>query len=136
MDLFSVDNAFLAARTALDGLMRRQTIIGQNLANVDTPGYKAQDVDFESTLQRALRQNQSDLAVKRTDNKHMNLNTTTGVGLTQVQQRVGGSEREDGNNVSIDLELSQMAETGIRYQTLTSLVSSKFEVLKNIATRS
>jgi flagellar basal-body rod protein FlgB len=49
-----------------------------------------------------------------------------------VELRQGGTERADGNNVDVDVELTQMAETGIRYQALTQLITRKYQSVRTI----
>jgi len=124
------DRALLAAQMALDGLALRQELIGHNLANVDTPGYRAQTVDFQSALRRALDKT-SRLDLKTTNVAHQA--APNRVDRVLITHRKGGVLRADGNNVDIDVELSQMAETGIHYNALTTLVSKKLLLLKNIA---
>ncbi len=128
------DSTFDIARLALDGLSRRQELIGTNLANVDTPGYHAQTNSFETTLQRALRKEASPLGLARTRAGHLASPTDGRAEFSAVFNREGGSERADGNNVSIDVELMQQAETGIKYQALTQTVSKKLLLLRAIAT--
>lgn len=128
--LFS-DDAFRAGKIALNGLALRQEIIGQNLANVDTPGYRAQSVSFEEALRRALK---DDTHIKVSTNHPMHLERSSPQVSFQVRPRAGGVLRADGNNVDIDVEMSQMVETGIRYQALTQVVSKKLLLLKTIAT--
>lgn len=123
------DRALDIARKALDGLARQQEVIGHNLANVDTPGYRAQNVDFQSALRRALN-NAQGVELQTTHPAH--LRGAQGAEGVKIGLRTGGSLRADGNNVDIDVELSQMAETGIAYQAITQLVSKKFLLLKNI----
>ena len=127
------DDWLRAARFALDGLSRRQEVIGQNLANADTPGYLAQKVDFESTLHRALSGPQ-DVALSTTQRGHLGM--LGGLRpLIQVSARQGGTLRADGNDVDLDTELVQMSETDLRYEALTRLVDQKFNLLREIASR-
>ncbi|MBN1267447.1 MAG: flagellar basal body rod protein FlgB [Anaerolineales bacterium] len=127
------DNAIRTAASALNGLARRQEMTAQNIANIDTPGYRAQEVDFETALRQAAG-SERHLSVQSTHGNHL-ASQSTPVGY-QIETRKGGTERADGNNVDIDLELATMAETGVRYQALTSLISRKLSLLKNIANRS
>lgn len=128
-DLISSDNTIRALRLALDGLSNRQEAIGSNLANVDTPGYKAQDVDFRSTLLKAVNSNQN-LQIASTNKAH--LAAPMPADRIQIQLRKGGTVRADGNNVDVDVELTEMTETVIQYQALSQLISKKFIGLKNI----
>lgn len=127
------DAAARAAQFALDGLAKRQEVIGRNLANVDTPGYHVQNINFEAALQAAQRrEDRPPLRLTTTSARH--LGGAADRPLLVLSYRQGGSERADGNNVNIDTELTQMAETGLRYQALTQLISKKLLLLKSIAT--
>jgi len=128
------DNATMVARLALDGLSQRQQVISRNIANVDTPGYKAQSFSFEDALKNVF-DHQKSLAMAATSESHItsSSSTTAQVGFS-VSNRPGGSERADENNVDIDVELTEMSETGIVYQAVSQSVSKKFQLLKSIAT--
>ena len=87
--LFS-DKALQAAKYALDGLSFRQELTGQNLANVDTPGYKSQTVTFEQALKRALNYDHA-VALNTTHVRHMPVGKQ--VAAYQIKERTGGSSR-------------------------------------------
>jgi flagellar basal-body rod protein FlgB len=125
-----IDNRNMqAARLALNGLGLRQQVISRNIANVDTPGYQAQDVNFEQAVQQALKKvEQPSLSVTNVAHIQPGQSTTSFI----KADRPGGSERADGNDVDIDNELMQMNETGVRYQALTQLVNLKFQLIKNL----
>ena len=127
------DDAIRTAAQALNGLARRQEITAHNIANIDTPGYRAQQVDFETALKRLSGTNRH-IPVQSTHIKHL-ASPSRSVRF-EVENQKGGTERADGNNVDIDLELATQTETGVRYQTLTNLVSRKLKLLKNLASRS
>lgn len=129
--LFS-DNAIRAAIMSLDGLSQRQNIISNNIANVDTPGYRAQELDFESVMKRALRSKGS-IQLAATNGAH--LGVANGKRINQVTERPGGTARADGNNVDIDTELMEMSVTGIQYQAVSQELSKKLALLKTIASR-
>lgn len=129
--LFS-DNAIRAAIMSLDGLSQRQNIISSNIANVDTPGYRAQEVDFESVMKRALRSNGS-IQLAATNGAH--LGVANGKRINQVTEKPGGTARADGNNVDIDSEFMDMSMTGIQYQAVSQELSKKLSLLKTIASR-
>ncbi len=126
------DSSIQGMKSALDGLSAQQEVIGQNIANVDTPGYRAQKVDFRSTLQNAINKT-GKVMLKTTSPSH--IQGVTNNGKIQVSLREGGTNRADGNNVDIDVELSQMTETVIQYQALTELISKKFAGIKTIIGR-
>lgn len=126
------DSSMNAARMALDGLAMRQQMISRNIANVDTPGFTAQQVNFEQVVKQALQQAEKP-AMNITHAAHFQTDPAAPTGVT-FTSRPGGSTREDGNNVDIDNELIDMNETALRYQALTQMISQKFQLIKSIAT--
>ncbi|MEI6289572.1 MAG: flagellar basal body rod protein FlgB [Chloroflexota bacterium] len=131
-DSLFIDNATRAAVGALDGLSLRQQAISRNLANVDTPGYQAKTVNFENTLKQMLDSHSNTvLALKKTSTAHL-ASPAQKVGFT-VANRQGGSFRADQNNVDVDVEMSDMAQTGIQYQAVTQAISKKLALLKILA---
>ncbi len=120
--------------SALDGLSLRQQVIGNNIANAETPGYQAMAVSFEGQLEKAMKSSTATgipQAVTHTGHLAAPAPQTD---QARIVQRPGGSARLDGNNVDIDSEMSLLAETSIRYQSLTQLVGRKLALLKAIAT--
>ncbi len=106
---------------ALDATWKRNKVITENIANVDTPGYKRQEVSFESYLEKALKTNDPSDIMK----------------LNRVEPRVytensGLSYRKDGNNVDVDTEMVYLAENQLRYNTLISQLNYDFKRLKSV----
>ena len=126
------DDAMTAASLALKGLSARQQVISSNIANVDTPGYSAKQLDFETTLKRTLNQTNNKLALAKTSSSHLDTYSSVAT-LFNTSNRSGGTYREDGNNVDIDTELIDMSETNLRYQAISQGISSKLLLLKSIA---
>lgn len=114
-------STFRAAATALDGLAARHAAISDNIANVNTPGYKRKDVVFEEALARAL----DDCG-----------RSPCGGRLPAIEPRLvretGTSLRADGNNVDIDREAVALADNALRYQTLAQYVGGFFAGLKSV----
>ena len=127
--LFS-DISSRTAKVALDGLSLRQQAISRNLANIDTPGFKAQTVDFQETLTRMVDKGNS-LPLAITDESHL----TTAANETgfSLMMRPGGSSRADENNVDVDVEMTDMSETGVQYQAVEQAISKKLLLLKTLA---
>lgn len=127
--LFS-DLSTVTAKLALNGLSLRQQAISRNIANIDTPGYQAQTVDFQSTLAR-LVDNNILLPLNLTDDAHL---TAQGNSFNfNTSLRPGGSYRADQNNVDIDVEMADMSEAGIQYQAISQALSKKLMLLKTLA---
>lgn len=125
-------DALQAARVALGGLSRRQEAIGSNVANIDTPGYQRRAVEFEQDLAAALRRTNARVALAQTDPRHI---ATASVGAPRnpnaVTPRDVVAGRNDGNQVSIDEEMTLLAETQLRYQALTTTVTRRLATLRN-----
>jgi flagellar basal-body rod protein FlgB len=126
------DSATQAARLALDGMSQKQQLISRNLANVDTPGYHAQQMDFQSALKSVFNR-PKEVQLASTNANH--LSTAARKASFVLSDRPGGSFRADENNVDVDLELTEMSEIGINYQAVSQAISKKLELLKTIASR-
>ena len=96
-----------------------------NIANVDTPGYKRKDVTFESYLRRAVSGGSSlDDEIANADLSE--LTATTFVDYANVDYRL------DGNNVDIDTENAELAKNQIKYYTMIDSISQEFSRLKSV----
>lgn len=112
---------------AADASWTRESVLTNNLANVNTPGYKRQDLDFESLLRTEigrLKYQSLDEKVRQIDLNHLNANIYT--------DHANYSYRLDGNNVDIDTEEVELASEQIKYQALTTSISSEFERMKAV----
>ena len=112
---------------AADASALRNKTIANNIANIDTPHYKRQDVSFAANLQQALKNSR----YKTLDQKIDSLNTKRlkGVVFTDLEAY---SYRLDGNNVDVDTENVYMAENQLMYQGLTKSLASEFEHFKAV----
>ncbi|MFN0147160.1 MAG: flagellar basal body rod protein FlgB [Dehalococcoidia bacterium] len=122
------DTTAAVARQWLQGLGRRQEAISNNIANLDTPGYHAQDVPFEAELRRSLANGSTRLAV--TNARHLTPGGTqaSGLGLQQAQQLT--SQRLDSNDVDIDAEMVKLSETQMRYQAAASALGQRISIIR------
>ena len=114
---------------AADGAWARNEAIANNIANVDTPGYKRQDVSFETELQHALKASK----YKSLDNKVADAN----LHLKRLDPRVytdipNWSYRMDKNNVDIDTENVELASNQIKYNGITTSIDNEFKNLKTV----
>lgn len=124
------DSTISTASQWLHGLSARQQAISNNIANIDTPGYQRQEVPFESELRRALAGGSTSLAT--TDPRHVTAGAAQGsdLGLQGAQQLA--SQRLDGNNVSIDQEMVDLADTQMRYQAAGNAISMHLDTIRNV----
>lgn len=124
--------AFGTARAALGGLARRQEAIASNLANIDTPGYIRKAVDFEATLRTRLTPGGIEGgSLLQTDARHLGRPQVLGGG-SEAMGRDVVSSRNDANSVSVDEEMSLMAETQLRYQALAQTVGTRMGTLRSV----
>jgi flagellar basal-body rod protein FlgB len=108
----------------------RNQVISDNVANVDTPGFKASKVAFEDALKDALDDNV--LKGKVTNIKHIPIGTSSvGNVQPQVLQSQNTSMRMDGNNVDIDLEMADLAKTTIAYNAVIQKMTKEFQMLRS-----
>lgn len=117
---------------ALDGLSVRERVIGENIANVDTPHYKRLGVGFEVQLRQAMGdagENTLALAVDRPGQLALGPMGVSEV-TPQVVQVDGTSGRNDGNNVDVDAEMTKLAETNISYSAIASVMKERFGMLR------
>lgn len=112
---------------AADAVWQRNEAISNNIANVDTPGYKRQDVAFESVLQQALGNNR----YQSMDDKVANVNLSRLRGRAYVDY-ANYSYRLDGNNVDIENENVMLAENQLKYQGLISSINQEFTNLQTV----
>lgn len=112
---------------AADAAWQRNEAISNNIANVDTPGYKRQDVAFESVLQQALGNNR----YQSMDDKVANVNLSRLRGRAYVDY-ANYSYRLDCNNVDIENENVMLAENQLKYQGLISSINQEFTNLQTV----
>ncbi|MBI5056690.1 MAG: flagellar basal body rod protein FlgB [Nitrospirae bacterium] len=114
----------------LEGLVQaaniRQKVISSNIANVDTPGYKAKDVKFNNLLS-------SEKKLLTTDPKHVGgANASTVSSTANVEDNLSW---EDKNNVELNVEVAKMTENALLHDTAVTILSSKIRMYKNAISR-
>jgi flagellar basal-body rod protein FlgB len=116
----------------MDAAWMRQEVISHNIANVDTPNYKQQTVEFESMLRAAM--SGEGLEGTRTNEKHFHIGAPPDP--TQVMPVTVGHThfniRMDDNNIDIDHEMHALAANYIRYSMITSQVTSEFNKMRMV----
>ena len=112
---------------AADAAWQRNEAISNNIANVDTPGYKRQDVEFESVLKRELGNSKYTSLDDKVSSIHLN--------HLQAKERTeyaGYAYRLDGNNVDIENENVMLAENQLKYQGLLTSIQQEFSNLQTV----
>lgn len=108
---------------AADASWLRENAITNNIANMDTPGYKRLDVDFESVLKKELGSSKYISLDKKIRNLNMDL---SGLSVSPYTDAVNYSYRLDGNNVDPDTEPVELASEQLRYQMISRAITDEF----------
>lgn len=124
-------------QTALSLRAQRQELLSSNIANADTPNYKARDIDFASALQGALAQSASPAqppagVLARSTPGHIGGAGQTGDFLpngTPVQYRVAAQGSADNNTVDMDIERNQFTDNALRYEAGVMFINSQIRGL-------
>lgn len=124
------DKTLNALTTALNFREMRQELISSNVANANTPGYKAKKLDFEEALARALDVD-GQMKMNATDGRHYNVG---GGGFNNLEPEIydnpNGVVSENGNTVDVEAEMAQMAENKLMYDALVQLINKKMGIMK------
>ena len=114
-----IDKSATLLEKMLDVSSVKHKVIANNIANVNTPGYKKMDVSFADQLEKAL--NESSV------NKFDALQPK----IVISKEDTGETVRNDGNNVDMDKEVSSLVKNTLSYNIYTQLLSKKFEDIKS-----
>lgn len=124
------DKTLQALAAGLKFREMRQEIISSNVANAETPGYKAKRLDFEKALARALDVD-GEMQMNIESSKHFNVGSG---GFENLQpesyQDPNGIVSENGNTVDREKEMAMMAQNKIMYDTLVQLMNKKLGLMK------
>lgn len=112
---------------AADASWKREMVLANNIANVDTPGYKRKDLDFEGVLKQELGRCKHTSLDTKIENLHMDhLNPSVYTDLSNYSYRL------DGNNVDIDNEEVEYASEQLRYEGITAGINNEFNRMKSV----
>lgn len=125
------DNTVPGLTKAMDLTWRRHEAITSNIANAETPQYRAVDVNFEHELQAAFGQDSA--VLKKTDARHID---EIGSQPAHVTADLSGATKADGNNVDIDIQMGKLAMNSGQYSIATNLMRKKLGVLRRIISES
>lgn len=120
-------------QTALNLQAHRQQLIASNIANADTPNYKARDVDFRAALQGALKASSAAVPLATTQPGHI-----AGGGAPTLES-LTGYRRElqsavDGNTVNMDVERAAFAENALRYEASVTFINGMLRSMNTAIT--
>lgn len=126
-----LESAFQYHQQALALRQQRHKVLASNIANADTPNYKARDMDFAAELKSAVARGSSgrELALSRTAERHLPgqgpASSTKG-----LLYRVPDQPSLDGNTVDMDRERAAFADNSVRYQAALTIMNSRIQGLK------
>lgn len=119
-------------QTALNLQAHRQQLIASNIANADTPNYKARDIDFQATLDKASAQRGGDLALATTSTRHLTAMAGDGAPAgARVMYRTEYQSAVDGNTVNMDVERSAFAENAVHLEATLTFIREKLRGLQS-----
>lgn len=120
---FLTGNSILLSQRGLDFLWKKQAATLDNIANDDTPNYKAKYVTFEEELR--LKLNSVETGGTKSSFREQIINS-------KIKTKVSDNEssRADGNNVNVDVESTELVRTAIQYQYMLSSINSDFTRLR------
>lgn len=124
------DKTLQALTTALNFREMRQELISSNVANANTPGFKAKKMDFEEALARALDVD-GQMGMNTTDGRHHDVGNGGFNNLEpEIYDNPNGVVSENGNTVDVEAEMAQMAENKLMYDALVQLINKKMGIMK------
>jgi flagellar basal-body rod protein FlgB len=122
-----VDNALRFQQLALNLRAARQELLASNIANADTPNYKARDIDFTRALQDALAGSSVKLPPVQTSAMHLEGNAGASIMGSPVMYRQPLQPSADGNTVDMDVERAQFADNALRYEASIQFLNSRIK---------
>jgi len=125
--LFS-DPVPLMMSKALDFQSQRHLLVSSNISNLDTPGYKAKDIDFKGALQDAM--GRGGLTVNKTHSGHLGPGMDSLRSLQAQVYEEPDAARSNGNNVNIDKEMTKLAENQIAYSATAQLMGKRGSTIR------
>ena len=126
MKLFN--NTFDILERSMDVRFKRHSLLSSNVANSETPGYKARELDFAGELERVLGSGPQTL--EKTNPGHLDLSSGS---MAHVVLDETGAVGADGNNVDLDIAMGKLSDNARGYQSAAGWLGVEMRLLKNIA---
>ncbi|MBU2917885.1 MAG: flagellar basal-body rod protein FlgB [Psychrosphaera sp.] len=126
----SLDKAFGIHQHALLVRSERAEVLSSNIANADTPGYKAKDIDFASALANA--KNSQSYRMSKTHSKHFDLSVE--IDTSQKYRNPNQPDTGDGNTVDVQVERNMFMQNSMEYQTSLQFLNGKIKGLNKALT--
>ncbi|MHA6529264.1 flagellar basal body rod protein FlgB [Paenibacillus sp. BAC0078] len=124
--------SFQRLQGGLDAASKRQSVLANNVANVDTPNFKRSYVNFESILQQQESGLKPTLNAKVTDSRHFQFGTSTIVPAAVVSTDETTSMNNNGNNVDMEREQALSAENQLRHDSYVEQLNSQITMMRTV----
>ncbi|KGT93311.1 flagellar biosynthesis protein FlgB [Erwinia typographi] len=132
--LDKLDNDLRFQQEALKLLNHRQEILASNIANADTPGYMARDIDFSQSLKNVLEQQKNvagPLTLNMTSSRHIKAEAAP-FANSELLYRVPDQPSADGNTVDMDRERVNFADNSVKYQSNLTFLGAQFKSMMTV----
>jgi len=120
------DRTVTGLSRTMDLTYQRNKAISSNIANAETPQYRARDVSFGSELEQAFKEGEKDAS--RTDSRH--LDAAGNRNTSKIVQDLSGATKPDGNNVDLDLQMGRLAQNSGDYASAARLIRRQIGLLR------
>ena len=133
---FEISKSYNLLAKAMDYRALRADLISSNIANIDTPGYKSRDIEFETSLKeeedRLYDVKSHMLELAKTDSKHLNPLRDNENQTGTIFFRDGQDSRNDGNTVDLDVETTELAKNRVMYDALTAALKKDSSLFRSV----
>ena len=130
MTMTIFDNTISFLSRALDMMSERHKLLSSNIANQDTPDFKAKDINFIDEL-RAMQSAGGVQNITRTNPMHISSNNGLSSSGASITNRPESNSGYDNNSVNVELEMANMAQNSILYNASAQVISTKFRMIAN-----
>jgi len=120
----------MVLKQSMDAANLRNDVIANNIANVETPGFKRSEVIFEEQMKKVLDNTTIYDKLKCTDDRHIQLGQASSQSPIEVKKLEDLSYRNDENNVDIDVENANLSKNKIYYDAVTQSMSNEIKLLR------
>ncbi|MCB5195755.1 flagellar basal body rod protein FlgB [Deefgea salmonis] len=128
-----LDDYFRSQETALKLRSYRQEILGSNIANADTPNYKARDINFKAAFD-AARAPSAPTPLQTSNSRHLQPSQTVDLFAPERLYRNEQQPSIDGNTVDMNTEMKEFTDNAIRYQAAVTFLTRRIESMKTALT--
>jgi len=133
---FKISKSYDLLAKAMDYRALRADLISSNIANIDTPGYKSRDIEFETSLKeeedKLYGKQSRKLELAKTNSRHLNPLGDSEDKRATIFFRDGQDARNDGNTVDLDVETTELAKNRVMYDALTAALKKDSAIFRSV----